>query len=408
MERRSYLLLQGPVGPFFERLGRRLGARGHRVLRVNFNGGDFAQWRLPGAVSFRGAAAQWPGFVADLVERNAITDLVMFGDCRPRHRVAARILGRLGVRLHVFEEGYFRPDWVTLEPEGVNGYSRLPRDPAFYREAGEGLLRRPWPRSTPIGPALNAMIRCAIAYYAGVTLLRPWFAHHRTHRPHGPLLETVSWLERGCSLRVRHSLASTRQAALLAAPDPFFVLALQLDADTQVRRHSPFAGMSEVIARIVRAFACAAPADTRLVVKNHPLDCGMIDFERVLRHQARAAGVAARVVYLDGGDLPALLERSRGLVVVNSTAGLSAIHSGVPTLVLGKALYDLPGLTHGAGLDPDAKLADFWRCPEAPERNLYRAFRRVVMERSQINGGFYSRHGIERALPVAIARLEAA
>ncbi|WP_458339329.1 capsular polysaccharide export protein, LipB/KpsS family, partial [Bordetella pertussis] len=28
-----------------------------------------------------------------------------------------------GVRVHVFEEGYFRPHWVTLERGGVNAHS---------------------------------------------------------------------------------------------------------------------------------------------------------------------------------------------------------------------------------------------------------------------------------------------
>ena len=39
---------------FFERLGQALFERGHAVHRVNFNGGDRAFWRLPGAVDFRG------------------------------------------------------------------------------------------------------------------------------------------------------------------------------------------------------------------------------------------------------------------------------------------------------------------------------------------------------------------
>ena len=260
----------------------------------------------------------------------------------------------------------------------------------------------------PVGPALRAMIGCALAYYAGVTALRPWFAGHRSHRPYSPQLEALGWLERGLGLGARRRAAAARQRALLADPAPFFVLALQLDADTQVRRHSPFAGMSEVIRTTIDAFARAAPPAARLVVKNHPLDGGLIDLGRVLQDAARAAGVASRVVYLDGGELPPLLERAAGLVVVNSTAGLSAIHRGVPTLALGKALYDLPGLTHGAGLDHHAKLAGFWQDPTPPESTLYRAFRRVVMERSQINGGFYNRTGIEHALPQALARLEAA
>ncbi len=244
MGRRSFLLLQGPVGPFFERLGQELRRRGHQVTRINLNGGDLVQWRLAGARNFRCAARDWPGYLDDLARRAGVSDLVTFGDCRPRHRIAARVMAQLGVRRHVFEEGYFRPDWITLERSGVNGYSGLPRDPAFYREEGALLLGRPWRPSQPVGPALRAMIGGALACYAGVAALRPWFAGHRSHRPYSAQLETLGWLERAVGLRARRRAAAARQQALLADPAPFFVLARQLDAAMQVRRHSPFAGMS--------------------------------------------------------------------------------------------------------------------------------------------------------------------
>lgn len=180
--RRSFLFLQGPVGPFFERLGRALCERGHRVLRVNLNGGDRLQWRGPGAICYRERPHGWPDFLRDLVQAHAITDLVLFGDCRPWHRVAMRVLRRLGVRIHVFEEGYFRPDWVTCERDGVNGHSGLPGDPRFYLEAVGALRPRPDAPQTPVEPSMRGLIRNTIAYYGGVAPMNPWFPCHRTHR----------------------------------------------------------------------------------------------------------------------------------------------------------------------------------------------------------------------------------
>ncbi|WP_338073070.1 hypothetical protein [Halochromatium salexigens] len=33
----------------------------------------------------------------------------------------------------MFEEGYLRPDYITVEEGGANRFSSLPRDPAYYR-----------------------------------------------------------------------------------------------------------------------------------------------------------------------------------------------------------------------------------------------------------------------------------
>lgn len=41
------LLLQGPLGPFFQTLSRQLTTAGHRVTKVHFNGGD-ASWSCAG------------------------------------------------------------------------------------------------------------------------------------------------------------------------------------------------------------------------------------------------------------------------------------------------------------------------------------------------------------------------
>ncbi len=81
--RRGFLFLQGLATRFFERLGRELLARGHAVHRVNFNGGDRAFWRLPDAVDFCGREHEWPEFLDRLVAEKGVSDIILFGACRP-------------------------------------------------------------------------------------------------------------------------------------------------------------------------------------------------------------------------------------------------------------------------------------------------------------------------------------
>ena len=50
---RRILLLQGPMGPFFDHLARFLEEQGRSVFKVNLNGGDEWFYRQPGAVAFR-------------------------------------------------------------------------------------------------------------------------------------------------------------------------------------------------------------------------------------------------------------------------------------------------------------------------------------------------------------------
>ena len=79
-------------------------------------------------------------------------------------------------------------------------------------------------------------------------------------------------------------------------------------------------------------------------------------------------------------------------MTVNSTVGLSALQRGRPTKALGRAVYDVPGLTYQGPLD------DFWRSPPPPDAALCRAFRNVVVHATQINGGFYTSEAIALAL----------
>ena len=94
---RVFLFLQGPASRFFGTLGAALAGRGHGVRRINFHGGDQAFWPLPGSISYRGADRDWPAFVEATIVEEGVTDIILFGDCRPRHRAAVKVAEQLEV-----------------------------------------------------------------------------------------------------------------------------------------------------------------------------------------------------------------------------------------------------------------------------------------------------------------------
>ena len=392
--RRTFLFLQGPPGPFFWMLAQRLETEGHRVHRINFNGGDRASWPGP-AVDYRGSDADWPRFFDSYVADEHVTDLVLFGDCRPLHRAAHGMATLRKLRIHVMEEGYIRPDWVTLELDGVNGNSTLSRDPKWYLEEARTLP--PLPTYPPVPSSFERRAREAFAYYAQ-SLLQFWrFPHYRSHRPQFALLESYGWFWR-LAARAKARRRTEKVFATLGS-SPYFAFPLQLNSDHQIRTHSPFGSMKVAVEYVVESFARAAPADTTLLVKEHPLDNGLINWRRLVGAAAEAHGVADRVLLLEEGDIAKIVADARGVVTINSTTGTLALSAGVPVAVLGQAVYHIAGITHQGPLDT------FWQSPRPPRPELYDAFCRVLLKRCLIRGGFLSDEGLELLVSAAVTRL---
>lgn len=397
---RHFLFLQGNASWYFRRLGEALAARGHGVTRVNVCGGDRVFWGRDdwNAVDYTGRREDFGAFLADLYATRGVTDVLLFGDTRVLHRSATGAARAAGVQVWVSEEGYLRPHWVTLERGGVNGFSRLPDDPAWYREAARGLSDFDGP--TAVGPGMRQRILYDVRWQAANYLQAARYPRFRTHRPYPIWAEYASWTTRLAVLRRRQRAAEATVTELLAGGRPFHLLPLQLDTDSQIRVHSPFARLPAAIKAVMADFAAHAPGDHLLVIKNHPLDNGWIHYPRRIARLARELDITARVRFLDGGDLNALIDAARGTVTVNSTVGMTALERGRPAVCLGHAIYDVPGLTF------DGPLADFWHGAPPPDGALYDAFRRVVMHGCLVNGNFYTEAGVALAVDASLARLE--
>lgn len=375
------LLLQGPVGPFFRRLAARLRSAGAEVHKVNFNGGDCFFYPR-GAVSWRGHPREWPEFLQSLLVQRQIDVMLLFGDCRPIHQAAREVAMRLGVRVGAFEEGYIRPNFVTLEEFGVNGYSRLPRTAEFYRRLPQGRLQD----EAPVGKTFRYAALWAVLYYVASAAARASFPHYRHHRPLR-LSEAWPWARsawRKLFYRVRERAVLARLTGPLRGR--FFLVPLQVSVDSQVRHHSDFRSVRHFIRHVVGSFAAYAPGDALLVIKHHPLGRGYHDYRRMLAALAVEFGIAGRVLYIHDQPLPPLLDGAQGVVLINSTVGLPALARGVPVKACGLAVYDIPGLTFQGALD------EFWRqaVNVRPDAELFRRFRAHLIEHAQINGSFYA------------------
>ena len=398
--RRSFLALQGAASPFFRRLQEGLTERGHATHRINFCGGDlvYAGTKAPFS-NYADKIEALPGRYLEILASGNFTDILLFGDCRKIHEAIYPIAQQNDIRVNVFEEGYVRPNWLTLETHGVNGRSRLPRDPACYRE--QRGVTPPCPPSQSTGYSLYERAFHDIRYRAANALYAARFPHYQSHRPHNGYREYAG-LARRLLLQRQHRIEADRLTErLLARKLPYYLFPLQLNSDSQIQVHSPFEGIRQAIDHVLASFAVHAPADALLVIKNHPLDTGLIDYRHYAKMKAKELGMDDRLEFIDAGHLPTLLDHARGVVVVNSTVGLSALHHRRPLMALGTAIYDMAGMTWQGNLDA------FWREAEGPDMDLYQAFLDYVVHHTQINGDFYTRTGIAMAVAGAVKRLEA-
>jgi len=87
------------------------------------------------------------------------------------------------------------------------------------------------------------------------------------------------------------------------------------------------------------------------------------------------------------------------VVTVNSTTGMRALQLGRPLVVLGQAVFDVPGMTHQGGLD------SFWTQATAPDASLVRDFLKAVAAALQIRGVFFEEEGLRLAAQEAARRL---
>lgn len=390
---KQYLFLQGPHGPFFQQLGQLLRKTGATVWRVGFNAGDQKFWHdKTSYIACKSPIDQWSDALQSILDDKEITDIVLYGDTRPIHATAIAEANKRGLTVHVFEEGYLRPYWITYERGGSNGHSRLMQmSVAEIRQRLQDSSK-----DVPKVPSHWGDMREHVFYGA----LYHWFVMftnraYRNFAPHRALhvsqefklylkrllLMPWHWIDR---------ILSTKR--IKDGGYPYHIALLQLEHDASFQSHSDFETMTDFLRVVIEGFASGAPSHHHLVFKSHPLEDDRVPLARNIRQFAFENGIAERVHFLRGGKLARLLDYAQSAATINSTAGQQVLWRGLPLKALGTAIYSKPEFVS------QQSMQDFFSNPSHPDTAAYRDFRLFLLETSQISGGYYSSRGRRQAL----------
>lgn len=376
---RHVLLLQGKMGGFFNRFSTFLQTQDIKVSKINFNAGDAFFYHHPNTYEYTDTLAQFSAWLQAFIEKHDIDAVVCFGDCRPHHTQAGCVSEQLGISFFVFEEGYLRPDYITLQEYGINGYSRLnTADIKALKKANDHPLY-----------THNRFYRLSIAaivYYIVAWIYKSRYPHYSHYRGMTAWQEAIAWLKAPWR-KLRGYLPDKKLQSMLTTQesDNYFLISLQVHNDSQITHHSDYRDVVQFIDESIASFAKHADQQQLLVFKHHPLDRGHRDYRELVSSLSERYQVGNRVFYGCDMHLPTLMKHSIGMVTINSTTGLQSVYHKKPTKVMGRAIYDTPKL-----IDQKA-LKDFWQRPESPDNEFYLRFREYLIEQTQLNGAFYGR-----------------
>lgn len=382
---KNVLLLQGPIGGFFLQFSKWLQVQQKSVYKINFNGGDEYDFPPSAQVfAYRDTPEQFEAFLQSFCVQHQIDSVVCFGDNRYYHRVAKKLSVSLDLSFWVFEEGYLRPNFVTLEKTGVNAYSELPREKAFFEALPELNVKKPV--FAPMHKA-ESWLRTAIKamrYYFEVNYHQRDYPHYQHHRELAIGYYIKTWINI-LSRRIFNvfSVYVFENRVKRGELGEFFVLPLQVHNDSQVKVHCDYESVEAFLQDVLHSFAENAPKQTCLIIKPHPMD-EQRDYRKLIAEfKVRYPDLENRLFYVYRVSMPVLYRKAKGLITINSTCGFSALLHEIPVKILGRAHYDIDGL-----IDKQP-LAQFWQNPISPDKALFERFRRFHLNKTQINGSFY-------------------
>lgn len=375
------LMLQGPVGPFFAKLRRYFLANGaEQVIKVNFNAGDDFFYNEGDIFYYKRPFHELEEFYNELIKEFEFDAVYLFGDCRKIHVIAHKVFTQNHIPIYVFEEGYIRPHYMTLEIGGVNAKSSLPKNINAMRVP---VSDRNYPQKSHGYGGFKKMMFFATIYFFLIYWYSKSYPFYRHHKKISAI-DLFFWM-RSYFRKPFYILKDklTQKYIISRLKNKFFFVPLQVYNDSQVTHHSPYHDVKDFIEDVLLSFARYAPPHVRLVFKHHPLDRGHRNYKKFIFNRAKNLNIQNRIFYVHEINLPKFLKNAKGCVTINSTVGLSALFHDTPVKVMGKAFYNITGLTS------QIPLKKFWINTGRVNRDNYHIFRNYLINKTQIYGSYY-------------------
>ena len=392
---KQVILLQGPVGPFFDRLHTQLLEDQSKCTRVLFNAGDELFCHNKKLVHiFKGNLDEWNKWFETYIKNNTRSIVILFGADRPIHSIARNICIKYDIRVLCLEEGYFRPGFITAEEGGNNASSpvvgKLP--PSKFNLSLEDLETN----SDNIISRNSFRNKCwyGFLYYFWSQLWTASVQRKLFHKSLNLFQQAYFWPKNLFYwLKLRRSDIDLLKNL---SNQNYYIVALQLDTDMQSRFQSNGWKKIDLIKETIVSFCKKASFDSNLVFKVHPLERGHYNHSRIIKEFAFKYGLEKRVFTIQTGSIGRWLRFSKGMITINSTSGFSAIYHGIPILLLGNALYENKDLVYK--LKKKSDLDDFWNVEVKATKTERLRYLGWIKSESCRKGDFYTKAGRGNAL----------
>ncbi len=379
---KKVLLLQGPVGGFFQKLSNYWIGREAEVIKVNFNPGDDYFYKNE-AIQYKESLSQWPRYLKELLITREIDAVFLFGDCRPIHKPAKLLCDTLNIDLWCFEEGYFRPNFFTLEKNGVNYYSSLTHiHPSSLpaQEIKTSLISYP--------KRFTQMCLSGFQYWLANVLHQnhyPYYTHHRDLN----FTKAAYWINSFLRyLKYKFTEHPRKRQILNSKNTSYFVVPLQVHDDSQITEHSDYGSVEEFIEEVMLSFSeylKKTASEDCLIIKHHPMNRGHEHYGSFISSLSNSLDISSKVIYIHNIALPDIFRHAKGCVIVNSTFGLQSLLHGVPVIALGRCFFAKESLTF------QGDLSEFWGNPGPVNSDIFNNYKTHVISTTQVNGCLYSK-----------------
>lgn len=373
--KKEVLFLQGPMGYFFKNLAEKFEILGANTHFIALNAADYFFAAKTKRVSYTNTLNHFSSFIEHYYKENSISMIFLLGDCREYHKIAIAIAKKLNIKIFVFEEGYFRPNFITLEKYGVNAnrHSKFNKNyeyPSFKK-----------PKETKQIIIYQAFY--AYLYYLISNIFSFKYKNYQHHRNFSIVEETIIGVK-NLYLKFKYQFSEKQIYSFINNNSKNYIFVpLQVASDFQVKEHSHYKSIEQFIEEVIK-LASKNHYKGYLIFKHHPMDRGRHNYTSIVNEWQTKYNFKNIIICHDV-NLQHLINHAFGVITINSTVGLSALFHNIPVLVMGKALYDIKGLTH------TSEVHQFFKHPHIPNKELFRNFKNYLIFHSQINSSFYGK-----------------
>ena len=258
------VLLQGPVGPCFSRMQASIINSNFYCYRILFNAGDalFCD-NKQFTHTFKGNLEEWSNWFDKFIKNKETSVVILFGSDRPIHTIARNICKKYSIKVLSFEEGYFRPGYVSLEEGGNNANSPyaglMPNDEEFSRLSSSDL------EESNILSNNSFQYKCwyGFIYYFCSEVFSSMKQRRLFHKHLNLCDQAVGWAKNYILWKCR--IKEEERLFKKLSKEDYYLVPLQLDTDMQSRFQSNGWNKNNLIEEAIRSFANFGKTKSHLV-----------------------------------------------------------------------------------------------------------------------------------------------